>query len=57
MLLAQSDKSTQQFHSMSAQIRIERKQYYEILEKIQKGDLDITKWIEWFLSCLINVLK
>lgn len=57
MLLAQSDKSTQRFYSMSAQIRIERKQYYEKLESTQKGDLDITEWIAWFLSCLINALK
>jgi len=57
MLLAQSDKSTQRFYSMSAQIRLERKQYYEILEKIQKGNLDITEWIKWFLNCLINSLK
>jgi Fic family protein len=57
MLLAQSDKSNQRFYSMSAQIRIERKQYYEILEKTQKGDLDITDWIKWFLSCLMNALK
>ena len=57
MLLAQSDKTTQRFYSMSAQIRIERKQYYEILEKTQAGNLDITGWIKWFLSCLINALK
>lgn len=57
MLLAQSDKSTQRFYSMSAQIRIERQGYYEILEKTQKGDLDITEWIKWFLTCLINTLK
>uniref|UniRef100_Q3ARY2 Fido domain-containing protein n=1 Tax=Chlorobium chlorochromatii (strain CaD3) TaxID=340177 RepID=Q3ARY2_CHLCH len=57
MLLAQSDKSHLRFYSMSAQIRIERKEYYEILEKTQKGFLDITEWIKWFLSCLINSLK
>jgi Fic family protein len=57
MLLAQSDKSTQRFYSMSAQIRSERKQYYEILERTQKGNLDITDWIKWFLKCLINALK
>ena len=57
MLLAQSDESTQRFYSMSAQIRLERKQYYEILEKTQKGNLDITEWIKWFLNCLINSLK
>lgn len=57
MLLAKSDNSTQRFYSMSAQIRIERKEYYEILEKTQKGDLDISEWIKWFLNCLINSLK
>ncbi|HMQ50420.1 MAG TPA: Fic family protein [Saprospiraceae bacterium] len=57
MLLAQSDKSNQRFYSMSAQIRLERKQYYELLEKTQKGNLDITDWIVWFLNCLIHALK
>ena len=57
MLLAQSDSSTQRFYSMSAQIGLERKGYYEILEKTQKGNLDITDWIIWFLNCLINALK
>ena len=56
LLLAKSDKTTQRFYSMSAQIRVERKQYYEILEKTQKGSLDITEWIQWFLNCLINSL-
>ena len=42
---------------MSAQIRRERKQYYEILEKTQKGNLDITEWIQWFLKCLVNALN
>jgi len=57
MLLAQADKSNQRFYSMSAQIRIERNEYYEILEKTQKGNPDITEWIQWFLNCLINALK
>lgn len=57
MLLAQSDKSNQRFYSLSAQIRLERKGYYDILEKTQKDDLDITAWIIWFLNCLINALK
>lgn len=56
MLLAQSDKSAQRFYSMSAQISIERKKYYEILEKTQRGNLDITDWIKWFLNCLKNAL-
>ena len=52
MLLARSEKSPQRFYSMSAQIRQERKAYYDILEATQKGDLDITPWLEWFLGCL-----
>jgi len=51
MLLARSDKSVQRFYSMSAQVRVERKEYYNILEKTQKGNLDITEWILWFLNC------
>jgi len=50
--LARSEKSAQRFYSMSAQIRQERKAYYDILEATQKGDLDITPWLEWFLGCL-----
>lgn len=57
LLLAQSDKTNQRFYSMSAQIRIERKHYYELLEKTQKGSLDVTEWLVWFLNCLINALK
>jgi len=57
MLLAQSDKSNQRFYSMSAQIRLERKAYYDVLEKTQQGNLDITAWIHWFLNCLISALK
>ena len=57
MLLARSDESNQRFYSMSAQIRIERKQYYAILEKTQRGDVDITDWIVWFLHCLIRALR
>jgi Fic family protein len=52
MQLARSEKSPQRFYSMSAQIRQERKAYYEILEETQKGDLDITGWLQWFLACL-----
>jgi Fic family protein len=52
MQLARADGSTQRFYSMSAQIRKERKTYYEVLEKAQQGSLDITAWMEWFLQCL-----
>lgn len=56
MVLARSERSPQRFYSMSAQIRHERKDYYEILEATQKGDLDITRWLEWFLDCLGRAL-
>ncbi|HXJ95602.1 MAG TPA: Fic family protein [Terriglobia bacterium] len=52
MILARSEQSAQRFYSMSAQIREERKAYYDILEATQKGDLEITPWLEWFLGCL-----
>lgn len=52
MALARSEGSPRRFYSMSAQIRIERKAYYDILESTQRGDLDITPWIAWFLGCL-----
>lgn len=52
MALARADGSAQRFYSMSAQIRLERNDYYDTLEKIQKGDLDITTWQMWFLGCL-----
>ncbi len=57
MILARSDKSVRRFYSMSAQIRAERKQYYEVLEKTQKGDSDITEWILWFLDCLQGAIN
>ena len=56
MMLARSDGTPQRFYSMSAQIRQERKAYYDVLESTQKGDLDITGWFEWFLDCLGRAL-
>lgn len=53
MALARSEQTAQRFYSMSAQIRQERKAYYELLEATQKqGDLNITPWLVWFLDCL-----
>ena len=52
LALARSEQSSQRFYSMSAQIRIERNIYYDMLEKTQKDGLDITPWLEWFLGCL-----
>jgi len=50
--LARSEHSSQRFYSMSAQIRREHNAYYEILERTQKGTLDVTAWMAWFLGCL-----
>ncbi|PPQ16057.1 DUF4172 domain-containing protein [Bradyrhizobium sp. AC87j1] len=52
LALARSEHSPQRFYSMSAQIRKERKAYYDILERTQRGTLDITHWLDWFLGCL-----
>lgn len=52
LFLARADEMPHRFYSMSAEIRKQRKTYYEMLEKTQKSGLDITDWIEWFLNCL-----
>ncbi|MBC5644908.1 Fic family protein [Parabacteroides sp. BX2] len=52
LFLARADEMPHRFYSMSAEIRKQRKGYYEILEKTQKGGVDITGWLEWFLDCL-----
>jgi len=52
MALARSEESPRRFCSMSAQIHAERIGYYDTLEATQKGDLDITAWLQWFLACL-----
>lgn len=59
MILARSDGQPKRFYSMSAQIRKDRKQYYQILEETQKStnSINITRWLEWFLICLLNALK
>lgn len=57
MLLARADGHNQRFYSMSSQIRLERNKYYNMLEKTQKGDMDITNWHLWFLDCLYKALK
>lgn len=56
MLLARAENSKERFYSMSNQILIERKQYYEILQKVQHSKGDITEWIDWFLHCLKNAM-
>lgn len=56
MLLARAEDSGERFYSMSSQILIERKQYYEVLQIVQHSTSDITEWLEWFLHCLKNAM-
>jgi Fic family protein len=56
MALARAEGIAERFYSASAQIEAERKQYYLQLERSQKGGVDITSWLEWFLSCLGRAL-
>ncbi len=56
MALARADQSKLRFYSMSSQIEAERKDYYQHLETQQRGSLDITAWLDWFLSCLSRSL-
>jgi Fic family protein len=56
MLLARAESSGERFYSMSGQILIERKRYFEILQRVQYSKGDITEWLEWFLQCLKNAM-
>ena len=57
MALARSEQTGQRFYSMSAQIRLERDDYYAVLERTQKGALDVTAWQNWFLNCLGRAIE
>ena len=52
MALSRAEESPHRFYSMASQIRIERSEYYRILETTQRGTLDVSPWLEWFLACL-----
>lgn len=56
MALAQLEQSSQRFYSVSSQIRLERSTYYDTLERTQKGSLDVTTWIVWFLKCYARAI-
>ncbi|SAK49531.1 filamentation induced by cAMP protein, Fic [Caballeronia ptereochthonis] len=57
LLLARADHSPQRFYSVSAQIQRERKEYYAILEHTQKGTLDVTQWLIWFLAAVLRAVE
>lgn len=56
LFLARADGSPQRFYSLSAQIQRERKDYYAVLERTQKGTLDVSAWLSWFLATLARAL-
>lgn len=55
-LLAKTEGNGQRFYSLSAQIQLQRQDYYQILEQTQKGEKSITEWLEWFLNCLLTAI-
>mgnify|MGYP002524137516 CR=1 FL=1 len=57
MLLSRADNTSMRFYSLSSEILNHRKDYYDILEHIQKGGLDITEWIKWFINTLSNAVQ
>ena len=57
MMLARSEHSSKRFYSMSNEMKILQKEYYDVLEKTQKGDGDITAWLIWFLDCFDRALS
>ena len=57
MALARAEKTSQRFYSLSAQIQRERKDYYNMLEMTQKGSLEVTQWLSWFLGCLLRAIQ
>jgi Fic family protein len=57
MSLARSEGSSRRFYSMSGHIREERSEYYRILEQAQRGTMDVTAWMEWFLDCLTRAIE
>jgi len=57
MALARAENSSQRFYSLSSQMQLERNDYYEMLEHTQKGTLNVTVWLEWFLGCLLRAMQ
>ena len=54
MLLARGDKDGFRFYNLSSQINKDKNHYYDILERMQRGDGDITEWLVWYLQKLVD---
>lgn len=57
VLLSRADGQSVRYYSLSKQISKERDEYYKILESSQRGGLDITEWLDWYLGCLIRAVE
>lgn len=57
MLLARSEDCGKRFYSVSAEMKLLQKEYYEVLERTQHGNGDITEWLLWFLHCFEKALN
>ena len=57
MLLARSENCSKRFYSLSAEMKVLQKEYYEVLERVQHGDGDITEWLLWFMHCFELALE
>jgi Fic family protein len=57
LLLARADGSPKRFYSLSAQIQSNRKDYYDVLERTEKGSMDVTEWLHWFLENLLQAVE
>ncbi|MCE7033363.1 Fic family protein [Lysobacter sp. GX 14042] len=57
LMLSRADGEPYRYYSLSAQIQAERNAYYDILERTQRGGLDVTAWLSWFLRCLLRAVR
>jgi Fic family protein len=55
-MLSRNDDEPYRYYSVSAQLQREREAYYDMLERTQRGDLDVTSWLAWFLDCLARAV-
>jgi len=57
MALARAERSSNRYYSLSAQIQRDRDSYYQLLESTQKGTMDVTAWLAWFLASLLKAVE
>ena len=57
MMLARGDKSRMRFYNISSQINCDKNHYYKVLEQMQRGDGDITDWLEWYMKTLLSAIR